>query len=218
MFFRTETLSCSGLMFSRIIPALAAMIVFSVLLTSCAQPTTDTSSVSPVTSSGAESSQSFDEAAPDTVSSSDKSMFLPEATNDTIFSIIGTPDDENAERSIEAKSIQESYPIGTKSIELIITNHSDRPLLYTSYYDFRVLQNNEWISLTPREGALSNPDSMSANATLEAGASVTVTLDIDVFDEPLKAGVYRAAQLAPLMNEDGSSFACTEIVAAFTIE
>ncbi|MEM1485439.1 immunoglobulin-like domain-containing protein [Oscillospiraceae bacterium PP1C4] len=144
----------------------------------------------------------------------EKTDYLPTATNDSMFAVIGLQSSSEAKRSIEARTMQESYPVGTDEVELEITNHGESPLSYTGYYDFRMLENGEWQPLSPRSDVLFD----STEHLLKPGETVTQTVPIDLFEAPLKAGTYRISQLACFSTPDGGFTACSEITASLTIK
>lgn len=141
----------------------------------------------------------------------ERALILPEATNDTMFAVVGGA--ENTQGSIEAHTTQESYPVGTAELVLEITNHNPSALTYNGWYDFRRLENDEWISLTPRADVLFD----QSEQLLGAGETASQTIPIDLFDPPLAAGTYRLAQLACYTDTGGNALACTEITSEFVL-
>lgn len=147
----------------------------------------------------------------------EKAFFLPEAQNDKVFSVIGFGSSEAPVASVTARPEQDSYPVGTESISLVVLNNASDTLLYTSWFDFRKVDGGEVLPLTPRDGAMVNPDSVSASFALAPGETATIPIPIDIFDEPLSPGIYRVSQLACFIDPHGEALACTEITADFTI-
>lgn len=143
-----------------------------------------------------------------------KTEYLPEAQNDFILAAVGVSSEESPGRSIEARAERESYPAGTKEIVLVITNHSDEILGYTGYYDFRRVDGD---TMTPLSVC---PDIVfdMTDKLLNPGETVRETVPVDLFDEPLSSGTYRAAQLACFSNTQGEALACSEITADFVID
>lgn len=121
------------------------------------------------------------------------------------------------ERSVEARPERESYPVGTKEIALIVTNWTENDLLYTHWFDFRRVEGGAVEPLAPRAGLMVNPDDVNAEWVLHGGETVTIPLSIDLFDEPLGPGTYRAAQLSCFADTSGQALACSEITADFII-
>lgn len=121
------------------------------------------------------------------------------------------------ERSVEARPERESYPVGTGEIALVVTNRTENDLIYTHWFDFRRVEGDAVVPLTPRAGLMANPDDVNAERVLHGGETVTITLPIDLFDEPLPPGTYRAAQLSYFADTGGQALACSEITADFVI-
>lgn len=121
------------------------------------------------------------------------------------------------ERSVNARPERESYPVGTGEIALVVTNRTENDLIYTHWFDFRRVEGDAVVPLTPRAGLMANPDDVNAERVLHGGETVTITLPIDLFDEPLPPGTYRAAQLSCFADTGGQALACSEITADFVI-
>lgn len=121
------------------------------------------------------------------------------------------------ERSVEARPERESYPVGTGEIALVVTNRTGNDLIYTHWFDFRRVEGDAVVPLVPRAGLMVNPDDVNAERVLRGGETVTITLPIDLFDEPLPPGTYRAAQLSCFADTGGQALACSEITADFVI-
>lgn len=121
------------------------------------------------------------------------------------------------ERSVDARPERESYPMGTGEITLVVTNRTENDLIYTHWFDFRRVEGDTLVPLTPRAGLMANPDDVGAERVLHGGETVTITLPIDLFDEPLPPGTYRAAQLSCFADTGGQALACSEITADFVI-
>ncbi|MCI8649131.1 MAG: hypothetical protein HFG20_03350 [Anaerotruncus sp.] len=119
--------------------------------------------------------------------------------------------------SIMAYTTQESYPVGTQEITLVVTNRADGELMYTDWFDFRRVTQEGLEPLSPREGEMVNPEDPDAAKLLAAGETVTITVPIDIFEPPLTAGTYRVAQLACFVDTKGQALACTEIAADFIL-
>lgn len=140
--------------------------------------------------------------------------FLPEAENDLILTVIGDEIPNDSERSINAHTEQESYPVGTKEIVLIITNHGEHALIYTGYYDFRHVDGDTVTPLSVRDDVVFDLE----EHVLEPGETTRQTIAIDLFDQPLQPGIYRASQLACFSDTQGQALACSEITTDFVIE
>lgn len=165
---------------------------------------------------------------------SDKALFLPTAQNDQLFSVVGLPEAPTpkpaltsepapvfalpSEPSIAARPARERYPVGTKSVTLLVENHTAGDLLYSHWFAYFTVVEGGQIPLTPREGTMENPDTPDPSLILKAGESMTLDVPIDIFDAPLTPDAYRVAQLACFADADGNALACTEITADFTIE
>ena len=170
-----------------------------------------------------------------------KEVFLPQAENDQIFTVIGletsdpsqpvSPSDpvqseaeplinsqQSASISVETVADPETYPIGSQEILLVVTNHSDSILTYSDWFDFRKVEGDTLVPMTPREGMMVNPDDPNAAKELQPGQTVRIQVPIDLFDAPLEAGLYRVSQLACFSDPKGQALACTEITATFTLE
>ena len=118
---------------------------------------------------------------------------------------------------MEARPERESYPVGTGEIALVVTNRTENDLIYTLWFDFRRVEGDAVVPLVPRAGLMVNPDDVNAERVLRGGETVTITLPIDLFDEPLPPGTYRAAQLSCFADTGGQALACSEITADFVI-
>lgn len=168
-------------------------------------------------------------------SAREKQLFLPEAENDFIFSVVsggegdstfsleeeaGSQPSAATERllGIETKVSQTCYPVGTTRIELTVVNHTTSDLLYSEWFDFRRIEEEEVIRLTPVDGKAVDPAGLTESKRLEGGKSIVLTVPIDLFDPPLGPGVYRAAQLACYGDTGDHALACTEISAEFRLE
>ncbi len=143
-----------------------------------------------------------------------KTGYLPKAQNDLILAAVGVSSEESSGRSIEARTERESYPAGTKEIVLIITNHSEDVLGYTGYYDFRRVDGDVITPLAVRPDVVFDMTDQQLNPS----ETVRETVPVDLFDEPLPSGTYRAAQLACFSGAQGEALACTEITADFVID
>lgn len=71
------------------------------------------------------------------------------------------------ERSVDARPERESYPVGTGEIALVVTNRTENDLIYTHWFDFRRVEGDAVVPLTPRAGLMANPDDVNA----ETGAA-----------------------------------------------
>ena len=171
-----------------------------------------------------------------------KDLFLPEAENDFVVGWVGQSNqasgldtgeappvasepsasmpqlaNQASVTSVEAHFQEDSYPVGTQQLALVVTNQGSETLEYTHWFDFRQVAGEQLIPLAPREGAMVNPDDPNAVQRLEPGVTVTIPLSIDLFDTPLGPGTYRVAQLACFADPNGQTLACTEITADFEL-
>ena len=142
-----------------------------------------------------------------------KSAYLPEAKQDFIWTVLKDGAQDDSQRSIQAHAEQESYPVGTTEITLVITNRGEDALIYTGYYDFRRIDGDTVTPLSVREDVVFNLE----ERLLEPGETVRQSVPIDLFEEPLQPGTYRAAQLACFGNTQGEALACSEITADFVM-
>ena len=231
---RTATSSCSGLMFS--MPrAFGALLLCIALLTGCTAQDGGAAAVSSAPSGSSEppasSAASSLPTSSGTASAGEKDLFLPEATNDRFPTVIGLPgtndgsaevpppknglplpESAGAQGSVDARAA-DRYPVGTAQIELIVTNNSKSDLLYTHVFDIRRLEDGQVIPLTPRTTVLQPDESL----ILPAGETVTIQVPLDIYEEPLPAGTYMAAQLACFTDTNGQALACTGIEASFEL-
>ena len=192
-----------------------------------------------------------------------KELFLPEAENDFVIGWVGGGSSSQPEASeetfapsslpqatsslpqlagqapvasVEAHFTQDSYPVGTSQLTLVVANRGESTLEYTSWFDFRQVTAEGLLPLTPREGAMVNPAVLrdirepqqssllyaqsldpAAVQRLAPGETAETPVPIDLFDPPLGPGTYRAAQLACFADPQGQALACTEIAAEFTL-
>ena len=173
-----------------------------------------------------------------------RELFLPEAENDFVIGWVGGGSGSQPEASeeafapssfpqatsslpqlagqapvasVEAHFTQDSYPVGTSQLTLVVANRGEGTLEYTSWFDFRQVTAEGLLPLAPREGAMVNPDDPAAVQRLAPGETAEIPVPIDLFDPPLGPGTYRAAQLACLADPQGQALACTEIAAEFTL-
>ena len=123
-----------------------------------------------------------------------------------------------SEGGIQTTLAQPVYPVGTTEIVLSVYNPTDSPLEYTDWFDFRRMEGKgTLVPLDPLPDAMPQPDQAQVKI-LEPGETVELTVPIDIFPQPLTAGIYRVAQLTCYANSGGHALACTEITADFILE
>lgn len=125
---------------------------------------------------------------------------------------VGTPMIE-AGYSLPAKTLADSYPVGTTEITIEVVNNGHSAVTYTGYYDFRAVIDDEVVVLAVRDDVAFDMQEY----TLSPGQTMTQTIPIDIFPTPLVPGTYRLAQLVCFTESEQGAPACSEITVDFKI-
>ena len=121
------------------------------------------------------------------------------------------PSDDGPAQSVTAQPVQPTYPVGSSSVQLTVTNQSENNLLYTTVFDLRKLSpSGEWL---PLDGAAPT----QPQEELELAGGETTIVEAVLNPVPTEPGRYRLAQLACFSDPQGKALACTGIEAEFEL-